>query len=74
LDKVVSEALGPGASLAGKLKAALVALSVGNQNATRSILAAFVNEVQAQAGHSLTAEQATQLIAAADLIRSAIQN
>jgi hypothetical protein len=72
LDKVVSEALGPGASLAGKLKAALVALSVGNQNATRNILAAFVNEVRAQAGHSLTAEQATQLIAAADLIRSAL--
>jgi hypothetical protein len=72
LDKVVSEALGPGASLAGKLKAALVALSVGNTNATCNILAAFVNEVRAQAGHSLTVEQATQLIAAADRIRATL--
>jgi hypothetical protein len=72
LDKVVSEALGPGASLAGKLKAALVALGVGNTNATCQILAAFVNEVRAQAGHALTVEQATQLIAAADRIRATL--
>ena len=72
LDKVVSEALGPGASLAGKLKAALVALSVGNTNATCNILAAFVNEVHAQGGHSLTVEQATQLIATADRIRATL--
>jgi hypothetical protein len=72
LDKVVSEALGPGASLAGKLKAALVALSIGNTNATCQILAAFVNEVRAQAGHALTVEQATQLIAAEDRIRATL--
>jgi hypothetical protein len=70
LDKVVSEALGPGASLAGKLKAALVALDVGNTNATCQILATFVNEVPAQSGHALTVERATQLIAAADRIRA----
>jgi hypothetical protein len=72
LERVVGEALGPGQSLAGKLKSALVALGVGNTNATCQILAAFINEVRAQTGYSLTVKQATQLITATDHIKATL--
>jgi predicted extracellular nuclease len=49
-------------SLLAKLRAAEAAAKRGDDAAKQEILAAFVNEVQAQSGKSLTAAQAEQLI------------
>lgn len=72
LDQVVSEALGPGSSLASKLETARAALGAGSLTPTCGILSAFSSEARAQSGKALTVEQATQLITAADRIRAAL--
>jgi hypothetical protein len=56
-------------SLRAKLLAAVAAISEGNTAAACSALQAFVNEATAQAGKKLTAQQAADLIAAANAIR-----
>jgi hypothetical protein len=53
-----------------KLNAALNSLLRGNTTAACGQLAAFANEVQAQAGKALTQAQADQLLGAAAAIRS----
>jgi probable HAF family extracellular repeat protein len=64
--------LGPGTSLAAKIAQAQDALALGNTRATCGALQAFINEVEAQTGKSLTPEQANGLIAKAQEIESLI--
>ena len=72
LQFVGNEKLGPGKSLLAKLESALNALQAGKTAAACGILGAFINEVNAQTGKSLTPEQATELSAAAARIRTAL--
>jgi len=59
-------------SLIEKLGAAQSSLGAGNQTAACNQLGAFVNEVNAQSGKQLTADQADQLIGSAQEIRNAL--
>lgn len=56
-------------ALTAKLEGALRSLEAGNLAAACGPLGAFVNQVQAQAGKGLTAQQADALIEAAQSIR-----
>jgi hypothetical protein len=62
--------LGPGSSLHALLANALAELDAGRTMVACQQLQAFVNEVRAQAGRSLTVEQANELIGDAQSIRS----
>ena len=66
---VVSLDLGPGNSLAGKVAAAQKAIAAGDADKACAILAAFLNQVEAQSGKSITEEQAADLLAEAGRIR-----
>lgn len=69
-----SGVLGPGEeSLTGLLASAVASLDRGNETAGRNKLNAFINEVNARAGHSISAEDAEALIAAALLILQGIE-
>jgi hypothetical protein len=59
-------------SLTAKLQDALEAISGGDLNSACGSLAAFVNQVQAQAGKQLTVPQADQLIEEANQIRAVL--
>ena len=48
-------------SLCSKLEAAQAAAARGNEKAKTAILAAFVNQVEAQSGKSMTAAEAATL-------------
>jgi hypothetical protein len=56
-------------SLVTKLLAVLAAIEEGDAAGACSDLRAFVNEVTAQSGKKLTAEQAAELLAAANALR-----
>ena len=72
LQFVRNQKLGPGRSLTAKLESALNALQAGKTPAACESLGAFINEVKAQTGKSLTPEQATVLGGSAARIRTAI--
>lgn len=59
------DGIGPGNSLAAKLASAGSALAAGDNARTTNVLRAFRNEVAAQSGKKLTADQATSLSTAA---------
>ncbi len=59
------DGIGPGKSLAAKLASAGSALAAGDNARTTNVLRAFLNEVAAQSGKKLTADQATSLSTAA---------
>jgi hypothetical protein len=61
---------GPENSLITKLEDALAAVASGDTATACSSLTAFINESRAQSGKKLTADQATQLITAAQEIKS----
>lgn len=63
---------GPGNSLPAKVRAAANALERGNVNAACGSLQAFLNEVEAQSGKSLTEAEAAALAAHATRIRAVI--
>jgi len=63
---------GPENSLTTKLDAALVALEASDTATVCSCLTAFTNECRAQSGKKLTTTQATQLITAAQEIKSGL--
>lgn len=69
LSLVVTGHLGPGESLANKLQSSQRALARGNQHAACRALQAFVNEVLAQSGVTLTPAQATGLVQAGHRIK-----
>ena len=66
------EGLGPGSSLAAKVRAAAGSLERGNVDATCNQLQALQNEVNAQAGGSLTPAQAAELTTRIGWIRTAL--
>ena len=66
------EGLGPGSSLAAKVRAAGASLERGNVGATCNQLQALQNEVDAQAGGALTAAQAAELTTRIGWIRTAL--
>lgn len=59
-------------SLISKLDSALTAIAAGDTATACSYLTSFINECNAQSGKKLTAAQATQLINAANSIKSAL--
>ena len=59
-------------SLITKLQSVLTAIDAGDTATACSYLASFINECAAQSGKKLTAAQATQLIASANSIQSAV--
>jgi hypothetical protein len=61
--------VGPGTSLADKISAAQTGLASNDLAGTCSILRAFINEVKAQSGKSISIDAATSLIADATQIR-----
>lgn len=63
---------GEGAGLEAKLKAALSALASGNQSAACGGLAAFINQLRAQAGKKIPLDDAQRLIADAERVRIVI--
>jgi hypothetical protein len=63
---------GPGTSLSGKIQQAEADLAAGDVTDACATLTAFDNQVNAQAGKQLTAAQASQLIAEAKQIQSAL--
>ena len=63
---------GVGASLDAKLESVINSLNAGNNNAADNQLGAFINEVNAQDGKKLTVDQASSLIAEAQIIISKI--
>jgi hypothetical protein len=63
---------GKAKSLLAKLNAAKSAFTRGDTKAGTNQLNAFINEVQAQRGHKLTAQQAEQLLGGAELILSCV--
>ncbi len=67
-----STGLGPGNSLAAKVRAAGASLERGNVGATCNQLQALQNEVDAQAGGALTAAQAAELTTRIGWIRTAL--
>ncbi len=64
--------VGPGKSLADKVKAAQTALGRGDVPGTCSILGAFVSEVKAQSGKKIPATKAATLIADARRIKTVL--
>ena len=66
------DGVGPGKSLAAKVGNAQDALARGDTEAACNILGAFINEVEAQSGKSLTSGTAAQLIADATRIRAVL--
>jgi parallel beta-helix repeat protein len=72
LGLVTSQDLGPGESLQDKLTSALAAVTAGDGASACSTLTAFVNEVNAQTGKSLTPTQALQLRSAAKRIEAVL--
>jgi FIMAH domain len=59
---------GTRASLLSKLAYAQTLLSMGNTIGAKNLLIAFINEVKAQIGKSITPDAAAQLIAEANAI------
>ena len=72
INLVTSQSLGPGRSFRAKLQAALKALTKHDEATACGSLRAFLNQVRAQSGKSITAAQATQLGLAAMRVRSVI--
>jgi HYR domain len=68
LDAVTLD-LGPGNSLAGKVAAAQKAVAEGDTKQACAILASLANQVEAQSGKSITADQAADLLAEVARIR-----
>jgi hypothetical protein len=66
------DGLGPGSSLAAKVRAAGASLERGSVGATCNQLQALQNEVDAQAGGSITAAQAAELTTRIGWIRTAL--
>jgi hypothetical protein len=66
------EGVGPGTSLADKVKAAQAALAKTELPETCSILMAFINQVKAQSGKVIVPSTATSLIANATRIRAVL--
>lgn len=66
------DGVGPGRSLAAKVRNAQAALARGDTGAACNILGAFINEVEAQSGESVTSGTAAQLIADATRIRAVL--
>jgi len=66
------DGVGPGASLVGKVHIAQSSLAAKNIGGACSVLGAFTNEVEAQAGKTIPRLQAAQLIANADRIQSVL--
>ena len=66
------QGVGPGTSLADKVHATQSSLSAGDAPDACRTLAAFVREVSAQAGKSIPAAKATQLIQAAQQIQAVL--
>jgi hypothetical protein len=66
------DGVGPSMSLAAKVRNAQDALARGDTEAACNILGAFINEVEAQSGKSLTSATAAQLIADATQIRAVL--
>jgi hypothetical protein len=64
--------VGPGTSLASKVRAAQGAYTAGRESAACEILGAFINEVEAQAGKHIPIDSANALIAAAGAIKDAM--
>jgi hypothetical protein len=64
--------VGPGGSLSAKLRAATARLAAGDGAGACRILGAFLNELRAQAGKSLTLEQAAALAEEASRIRAVL--
>ena len=64
--------LGPGTSLADKLREASAALMAGRQADVCKKLAAFSSQAHAQSGKKLSASEASQLVSAATRIRAVI--
>jgi hypothetical protein len=64
------DGVGPGKSLAAKVGNAQAALAEGDTGAACNVLGAFVNEVEAQSGKSLTTSQAAQLVADATRVQA----
>jgi len=60
-------------SLIAKLQNAQSSLAAGNTTAACNQLGAYINEAQAQSGKSLTADQASQLVAATRLIQTSLK-
>jgi outer membrane protein assembly factor BamB len=73
LEQVVRGRLGPGGSLAAKLRAASAALNAGNQSDACGALGAFVNELRAQSGKTIGAAPAHALTIAANQIRIVLE-
>lgn len=69
----VVRGLGPGTSLADKLRAAHTALDEGDVEGACELVRAFANEVNGQSGKTLTPAEATALLAAANRIRSVLE-
>ena len=69
---VASQNLGPGDSLQDKLTSALAALTAGDSASACGTLTAYINEVNAQTGKSLTPTQALQLLSAAKRIEAVL--
>jgi hypothetical protein len=65
-------ALGPGASLASKVKLVVAFLAATNKPLVCGALGSFVNEISAQAGKKLTTAQAASLTTRANGIRAAL--
>jgi hypothetical protein len=74
LDDLLGEVLGvgPGKSLAEKLVLAVLYYAAKDVRATCTVLSAFVNEAQAQAGKKIGLELDEKLIAEAQAIETAI--
>jgi hypothetical protein len=64
--------MGPGWSLADKLEGVRGALSAGDHAEACETLAAFLNQVDAQADKQLTSEQVAQLVTAGSRIRAVL--
>jgi hypothetical protein len=66
------QGVGPGTSLAGKVQQAQTALAAGDVADTCGTLGAFIHEVQAQAGKSISNAQAQQLVDMATRIQAVV--
>ncbi len=64
------QGVGPGRSLAAKIRVAQMAVAAGNMHAACGVLQGFINEVSAQSGKKIPSAQATQLIAEARQVES----
>ena len=64
--------VGPGSSLADKVRQIRADVTAGNSSGACGLLNAFVNEVNAQTGKSISSSQASSLIAAAANIEAVI--